>query len=434
MIAEAPGRGQESRANVLVLYALLNYPLRSTVEDHLYAFERFSGHRVFYVNLAVRSIPERLLQTRFDLVVFHTSLLSARWVLWLWRRVVSRALALPRRDEVRAAFPQDEFLRTALVSEFIADADADIVFSVAPESEWPKLYPEVDRNRVRFHRVLTGYLDDQHTLERIRRLDRPMGDRPVAVGYRASSARPWLGRHGLLKVSVAEDVRRAALSRGLTVDISTRTADTLLGDDWFRFLARCRYQVGVEGGASVLDLDGSIKERTEAFLHSNAGASFEQVEAACFPGRDGEIALYALSPRHLEACATRTCQILLEGGYNGVLQPGLHYIELKHDLSNVDEVLDVVQRDELRGDVVARAYQDVVASGRYTYRAFVQEVERLALRPPYGRTAPSDDRNWTITRRLDRLSWRDVAVRARALQIGSRMLGPTARRVRYRRA
>jgi hypothetical protein len=419
------------RANVLVLYGLLNYPLRSSVEDHLYSFERFSGQRVFYVNLAVRSIPKRLLRTRFDVVVFHTSLLSSRWVMWLWRRVVSRALALPRGDEVRVAFPQDEFLRSKLVSEFAADADVDMIFSVAPETEWAKLYPDVDRERVSFHRVLTGYLDED-TLDRVAGLSRPLDDRPLELGYRAYPVPPWLGRHGMLKGTVAEQVRAAAVPRGLAVDISTLLSDTFYGDDWFRFLAQCRYQLGVEGGASVLDADGSIKERTEAFLAHNPEASFEQTEAACFPGHDGEIALFALSPRHLEACATRTCQVLLEGTYNGVLRPGMHYIELKRDLSNLEDVLDTVERDDLRGEIVERAYQDVVASGRYTYRSFVEEVMRLAVPQLAGRTSPSDDRNWRITRGLDRLSWRDVAVRVWALQFGSRVLGPAARRVRYR--
>ena len=90
---------------------------------------------------------------------------------------------------------------------------------------------------------------------------------------------------------------------------------------------------------------------------------FEEVESACFPGRDGEIDYRAISPRHLEACATRTCQILVEGDYNGVLEPGRHYLPLRADLGNLDEVLDAVQRDDEREHLVEAAYADVVASG-----------------------------------------------------------------------
>ena len=49
---------------------------------------------------------------------------------------------------------------------FIRDARVDVVFSVSPASEWPKIYAGVDRERVRFEPTLTGYLDEQ-TLTRI---------------------------------------------------------------------------------------------------------------------------------------------------------------------------------------------------------------------------------------------------------------------------
>ena len=45
-----------------------------------------------------------------------------------------------------------------LLCDLINDLGVDYVFSVAPESEWPKLYRTVDFRRVRFE-ALTGYLD-----------------------------------------------------------------------------------------------------------------------------------------------------------------------------------------------------------------------------------------------------------------------------------
>ncbi len=104
--------------------------------------------------------------------------------------------------------------------------------------------------------------------------------------------------------------------------------------------------------------------------------SFDELEAKCFPGRDGELALFAISPRHLEACATRTVQILVEGSYSGVLQPGVHYLELKRDLSNLDAVLETVAAEDSR-EIAERAYADIVASGRFTYRRLVEDVERV---------------------------------------------------------
>ena len=71
--------------------------------------------------------------------------------------------------------------------------------------------------------------------------------------------------------------------------------------------------------------------------------------------------------------------MLVEGSYNGILEPGRHFIELRADLSNLDEVLDSLGDEARRQRIVEAAYRDVVASGRYTYRAMVEDVERVAL-------------------------------------------------------
>ena len=130
----------------------------------------------------------------------------------------------------------------------------------------------------------------------------------------------------------------------------------------------------MESGASLLDPDGSIYHSVNAYLDQNPGASFDDAEQNCFKGLDGNLHLYALGPRHLEACAARSCQILVEGHYSGLLKPGEHYIPLKKDFSNIDEVLRIVKEDKLRDGIVEKAYRDIVASGKWTYREFVKFV------------------------------------------------------------
>src|SRR4051812_8284930 len=104
----------EATGNVLVVYAQLTHPLRSTVEDHLYAFRRYSKRRVFYVNARAQDVPEHVLRRRYDLIVFHTSFLAHRWLPQLFTAVCDRAEPLKRLSGIRVALPQDEFLRTNL--------------------------------------------------------------------------------------------------------------------------------------------------------------------------------------------------------------------------------------------------------------------------------------------------------------------------------
>ncbi len=401
----------------LILYAFGEPLRRATNRDHLYAFARHSSLRCHYVNIAVRPIPRRLRRLDYDLVVLHTSVLAGlRWPPrppgWLKRRLQP----VKRLSGVRVALPQDDFLRSRPVGELLRELEVDHVFTPVPASEWDRVYAAVDRSRTQLHLALTGYLEDEE-VARMERITAEVSERrPIDVGYRAWHAPPWLGRHGALKTQIAAAFAQQGPAHGLTVDISTDDSDTKYGDDWTRFMAECKYTIGVEGGASIDDYDGSVRAATDAYLASHPGASFEEVEAACFPGRDGELDLRALSPRHLEACVTRTCQVLVEGEYNGALEAGVHYLPLKRDFSNLDEVLEELRRDERRAAIVEAAHRDVVASGRWTYATFVAEVERTALGAPRATPAPRpatiDDRAAELN---DRLSWGLVALRSRLI-------------------
>jgi hypothetical protein len=397
-------------ADVLIVYSLVQSPPVAAVRDALYSFERHSNARCWYLNLAVRRVPRWLGRVPFDGVIFQTTL--------LWDRVAPATFArhrhkLRRLDGVgrrRVVLPQDEYLCSRELGDFIAEFDVDHVFTVAPESEWEKLYGGVDRARVGISRVLTGYLADE-TLERIDAIVDEQAERPIAIGYRAAKVAPSLGRHGRLKTDLAARVAEACRPRGLDVDIATGLGTTIRGDDWYRFLASCRYTLGVEGGASVHDPDGSLQRATRRYQAEHPNASFEEIEASCFPDADGRLSYVAISPRHLEACATRTAQILIEGSYNGILRPGEHYIELRRDFSNLDAVLDLVEGDAQRARITANAYRDVVESGAYTYARFVEEIEAVALAGASAHAAtPALALLHRLSVLLDRLSWKKVAL------------------------
>jgi hypothetical protein len=300
---------------------------------------------------------------------------------------MSKATALKGIQAVKAMLPQDEFIHSDLLSEFINEFSVDHVFSVAPPSTWKAIYRGIDFGRVQFHNVLTGYLDEER-LPKIAAIGAASRQRPIDIGYRtAGRPVPWFGCHGYLKQQIAEIFQEKAAAKGLVTDISTRDEDAIPGDAWYDFLARCKYTLGVESGTSLIDPDGTLRGLTEAYLARHPQAPFSDVEAACFPGLDGRVNLYALSPRHLEACVTRTCQILTEGDYNGILEAGTHYIPLKKDFSNIDDVLERVARGDGRDGITERAYDDIVASGRYTYRHFVRTVVETSLEGrPTGKT------------------------------------------------
>ncbi|MBM3667237.1 MAG: hypothetical protein FJW90_07110 [Actinobacteria bacterium] len=412
------------RRNVLIAYGLLQHPLRATIREHLYSFERYGSCRYFYVNFGVRRFPRWLGKVNFDAVILHHTLTGQRMAPPVYNWQLRRAGALRELAPLRVALIQDECIYTDPMSDLIRQFGVQHVFSLAPPSEWPKIYAGVELDEVKFHQVLAGYLDDD-ALARIERIVAASGEREIDIGYRAWAGLMSLGRQGMLRRQLAEAFGPAAAARGLRTDISTDADSVLHGDDWYRFLASCKYMIGAEGGATVLDRTGEIMVKTERYVASHPGASFEEVEAACFPGEDGKLALFALSPRHLEACATLTCQVLVEGEYSGVLRAEEHYISLKRDLSNIDQVLDRIQDDGERERITEAAYRDVVASGRYSYQRLVDYVEStVGLR----RVTPRSAETPTLLRlhrrsvRTDRASMLRMAAYVRAARF-ARVLG-----------
>jgi hypothetical protein len=416
----SPSEPRAARLNILVVYC--GFPTRATLRDALFAFRRYSDHRVFYLNLRLKGVPGYVTKIKFDLVVFHTMFFAGRFDAEFLRRTFRRAAPLAKLDAVKVILPQDEFINSDAVNEFVRDFGIDCIFSVQPEEVWDQVYDGVDRKRVTIRPMLTGYLDD----DRARKIEAlaATAERDIDIGYRtAGDPPPWFGRHGFLKRLIAEKFLDHGAGSGLNLDISTSARDTLMGDDWYRFLVRCKYTLGVEGGTSILDRDGSIRLRTEAYQATHPDATFEEVERACFPGVDGTFSGFAISPRHLEACAAGACQVLTEGHYNGILKAGTHYISVKRDFSNVAEVIDLVRSDRKRKEIVARAHRDIVESGEYTYKKFVEFVLAESLAARKAKSAVRAERRILVT--LAAHAWmRLVEVAMGALAFGRSRMAP----------
>jgi hypothetical protein len=401
------------KANILIVFYHMAVPMRSTLRDLLYSFGKYSGHRVFYLNLALRSVPAYLLEIPFDLIIFHTLFLNSHWQPGRFNRIRQKVQSLKAIQAVKIALPQDEFFNSKLLCEFINEFNIRYVFSVQPESEWKNIYRDIDFNKVTFHRVLTAYLG-KDLLKKIAKRKRLQQVRDVDIGYRTlgmtHKTHAWYGRHGFLKVEIAERVKRRATERGVKCDISHEPGDVINGDNWYWFLMRCKYQLGTEGGTSLMDWDGQLHEATGKYVKNHPDADYDEIERNCFPGMDGTFKGVAISPRHLEACATETCQILIEGHYNGILVPDKHYIELKKDFSNLDQVIDTVIRDDQRERITRQAYKDIVASGTFSYPKFTDFVVTTALKDFTNPRRGSFSTQWVdliyrYSKTLDFLNW-----------------------------
>lgn len=359
--------------NILIIHHLSDSQVRKTSVDHARCFERYAPqHNYMYFDVcdqvtdALRSIP-------FDAVIIDPTALCIRY--FRPRQLFQRALAalefVRELDAVKVAFPQDDNDHSALLDEWLYRWRVDIIYSVYWENR-DAVYVKSGAH-AEILAGLTGYVEDRD-IELLGRYALPLSQRSIDISYRARKLPPQFGRYGQMKAGIGSLFREGGRNNALSIDVSCDPADVIYGENWLHFLGNSKWCLGSEGGSSILDPYGEIRDRCEAFLAADPDASFEEVEAACFPGEDGRHRFSSPSPRLFEAAMMRCGQILVEAPYYGVLRPQEHYIPLRPDGANLPEVLDQARDLRLLAQMTEACYADLVATPRFRYSTHVQDT------------------------------------------------------------
>jgi hypothetical protein len=406
------------------------YKDAAAVREHIHAFRRYSRFPVWEVNTDY-GFPPGLDDVEPAAIVLHYSLFGSG-VYRLDSRL--RAWLHDRSSALTVAFFQDEYYFCQKRFGFVNDVGVDVVYTLVE----PRYIPEVWGRYTPSARALftfPGYVDGA-MLAAARRYARPAERRDIDVGYRGRPLPPYMGAGSQEKREIGERFKELAQGTGLRVDIDTSIAGRLYGSAWYRFLGRCRTVLGVESGVSYIDLEDEVYAdylRLRAELGREP--TLEELQAGALGRWDGNIRFRVIGPRHLEAAAFRICQVLYEGEYSGVMEPMVHYVPLRKDFSNVDEVIAAVRDPGLCSRIAERAQRDLIASGRFSYTSFVAEVDQLlldaGLQPevsPRVRRAVGA----ALSRRRHRLRMRRWAERTVALwgHLTYRVVAPVSLRVR----
>ena len=189
-----------------------------------------------------------------------------------------------------------------------------------------------------------------------------------------------MGRGSQEKREIGIRFRELAADRGLVLDIEVDEPSRLYGNHRYDFIATCRGMLGVEAGVSVFDIDDVVRTAAERLIAERPSITFEEMSERLLGPWEDNIPYRTVSPRHFEAAAFRVVQILFEGHYSGILRPMDHYLPLRKDFSNLDEVLRLFGDAKLRGAMTERAYDDIIGSGRHSYRAFVEAFDYYLAR------------------------------------------------------
>ena len=351
----------------------------NVIGDFLYSFHQYSRHEFFYMHSWKQNFCQRL--RRLDLDSFDTILLFWDYF-WVGVTNPTSGCYLPewviekinRSRALKVLFLQDEYRDVRQVNHVMARLGVNLMFTCVAERDHELFYPKsLIPSLKATYSVLTGYVPRYLAYAEAP----PANSRRVDIGYRSRAVPFYLGSLGHEKVQIAENFRRIGMQYGLTTDISVREEDRIYGSRWLEFLRSSRFSIGTESGASVVDFDGEIRKNTVAYMNANPGASFEDVKQNCFADVDGKAVIQTISPRVFEAAAFGNTLVLHEGEYANIIEPDVHYISVRKDYSNLDDVIARMKDQTFCQGLAERARADLIQSGAYEYRRFVERFDAI---------------------------------------------------------
>jgi len=316
------------------------------------------------------SIPEELQNKKYDVILLHTTFLGRRWMGAYFYKFLKQFSWVRKYNSLKLAFPQDPYDHAEVLDEWMFSLGVDVLYSVLPKSSDKILYPVSSINMV-MRRCLTGYHDSPEPSTPAFPTDHQR--RKYDIVYRATDLPYWFGSHGQLKKKIGDLVLQKIIGKDFREDISSNPGDTITGSKWLGFLGGSRCVLGCESGSSVLDYRGEVQLRVKTMLNKDPVLSFEEVSSRMPKGWD-DYEFFAISPRHLESIETMTCQLLIEGHYNGILKANKHYLPIKKDFSNLDEILEKSKDKNLTMGIAERAYEEILKPGRYSLAYFAKSI------------------------------------------------------------
>jgi hypothetical protein len=242
---------------------------------------------------------------------------------------------------------------------FIRDVEAEFVCSQLSIAAAHVLYQECEGTRI---------LELPHALNPKQYFPVPNIPRQVDIGFIGDIYWPFVGDRE--RTDLIEWFEHHGSSRGLRCDIRKERVPR---EAWGRFLSGCKAIIGAESGTYYLGDRGCLLARARAYnLLENQAADFDEVFNRFYRGEERTAAGKCISSRHFEPIGTKTCQMLVEGHYNGILKVDRNYIAINKNLTNIDEAIERFRDEAYRTRMVEETYDYVLSEHTYAHR-----VERL---------------------------------------------------------
>ncbi|MDG2300364.1 MAG: hypothetical protein P8L22_01190 [Acidimicrobiales bacterium] len=341
----------------------------NTVIDYIQSFLSESSHEISLINPINSECPENLSKEEYDAIIIHYSIcitepyfLSTNWI-----------KSITHFNGVKIQIIQDEYRWINKMKTQMRCLGIQAVFSSLTPENAEKVYCGDFMSKTKIISCLPGYFSK-------RLLDLPhvsLEQREYDVIYRGRDL-PWsTGEHAVFKREIGQNFISWSKTYDLKADIQTKESKRIYGDAWDNFLLNGRTMIGIEGGASLFDFDGNLKESLELFESKNPESDPSKYWEEHLKPFEGNIIHKTITPKIFEAIASRTALILIPGEYRGILEPNRHYIPLMEDGSNFDEVINKIKDHNFLAELAETTFEEITSKTDLTYKFLVDKADQI---------------------------------------------------------
>ena len=209
------------------------------------------------------------------------------------------------------------------------------------------------------------------------------------MGYRGRKYPFWFGQPVIDKIELADAFAKRLSRNNLRHNMSTREKDRIYGRAWVDFLRNCRAIFGMESDIHYVDPHGYVHHWYDTIEKLSGKKDWNGKDALhnsffhehAYPA---PAPFAVIPPRVFETIAVRSANVLLEGNYSDVVQPWRHYIPLKKDLSNVEDVMRALRDEALLIDIISVSFAEIAQNRKYTYEGFADQIDGTVERHFFG--------------------------------------------------
>ena len=348
--------------------------------DYINAIQNNSNHRVTVRNPMAKSRSDKLFLRpyvslkndygkNFDVIIIHDSIciIFRNYISFLLRKKLQNCKGF------KIVIIQDEYRWINRILREMVYLNVDCIVSLLDKENINKVYNHPQLENKLMVSTLAGYVSNNW----INRDVPKISERKKHIIYRGNNLPFWLGNGAHEKSVLSEKILENFDDKGLNLDVSSNPRDRIYGKDWLDFMKSGKCVIGLEGGASIFDFDGSIEKKVRKFQSENPKATYEKIHREYLSRFEDKVYYRMITPRSFEAIAMKTVQVLYPGKYSGILEPWKHYLPINRDFSNLNEVISAIKNDDFLQKMANQAYSEIIESQNYSEEKLGRGIDSI---------------------------------------------------------